>query len=170
MKVPLFKQRKNSCGTTSLRMVLSFFGNNVSENEIIRDVGGLKSYGVRTIKLAEFARKIGLKTKTYSFNKKLADYKTTIKRPEIKDITRYLRKSIPVIINVRHSLLNDTKITKEGHFIVVTGYRNRVFNYNDPDDGKEHTVEEEKLRFAWFNNALDSSAYLLTVWPKKLPK
>lgn len=167
MKVPLLKQKTNTCGTTSLRMVLSYFGKEISENETIRGVGGLKSYGVKTTKLADFARKIGFNAETYSYNRKLADNKTIIKTPEISDITKYLKKSIPVIINVRYSLLNDTKLTKDGHFIVITGYKKGKFFFNDPDGGKERSIDEEKLRFSWFNNALDSSAYLLAVYPKK---
>jgi len=148
-------------------MVLSFFGKEIPETEIIQGVGGLKSYGVKTIKLADFARSIGFNVEAYSYNRKMADDKTVIKNPEISDITKYLKKNIPVIINVRYSLLNDTELTKDGHFIVITGYKKGTFFFNDPDGGKERSINEEKLRFSWFNNALDSSAYLLAVYPKK---
>jgi uncharacterized protein YvpB len=166
MKVPLFKQTPNSCGITSLRMVFSYFGKDVSDKEIIKGVGGLKKYGVRTVQLADYARSKGFKAVTYSFNRKLADSKTVIKNPEVKDITTFLNKKIPVIINIRYSLLHGTRMTKAGHYIVITAFKNNFFTYNDPDDGKEHRIDPEKLRLAWFANVFDSSAYLLAIWPK----
>lgn len=168
MKVPLFKQKTNSCGTTSLRMVMSFLGVDVSEEEIIRGVGGLKSYGVKTVALAEYAKKKGFKTILYSFSKKLSEGKAVIKNPRVLDIRRFLDEGVPVIINVRYSLLKGKSLTKAGHFIVVTNYENGVFIYNDPSDGREHKIDEEMFRLAWFSNIFDSSAYLLVLRPKKV--
>lgn len=166
LKVPRYKQKRNTCGVTALRMVLAHFAQEVSEREIIQAVGGLKKYGVRTVKLAYVADKLGFKTSYFSLNRKLADGNAKIKLPEVRDILNFLKKEIPVIINVRSSLLYDEKPTTQGHFIVITGYKDGRFVYNDPYDGKSHRIAEEKLRFAWFNNVLDSSAYLLAIWPK----
>lgn len=167
MKVPLSRQKKNSCGLTALHMVLKYFGKDVSENQIIRSVGGIKKYGVRTVRLAEFAKRFGFKVECLSYNKRLAGSKAKIKKPNMKDILKFLKKGIPVILAVRSSLLYGEKPSEMGHFIVVTGYKNGIFWYNDPHDGKRHKIAEEDLLFAWFNNVLDSSAYLLTVWPLK---
>jgi len=165
LKVPLFKQKyNNSCGITALRMVLSFYGMNVSENKIIKGVGGLKKYGIRAIRLAEFARSLGFKTKTFSVNKKLADSLTQIKNPDIRYVLKYLGREIPVILNVRYSLLYNKKPTKEGHFIVVSGHKKNYFWYNDPENAKVRKVEANHLKLAWIKNAFDSSAYLLIVY------
>lgn len=44
MKVPLFKQNsKLSCGPTALRMVFAYFEKNISEREIVKGLGGLRS-------------------------------------------------------------------------------------------------------------------------------
>lgn len=145
-------------------MVLAFYGKNISENKIIKEVGGLKKYGVRTTKLAEFARILGFKTRTLSLNKKLADYKTQIKRPDIRDILRYLKRGIPVILSIRYSLLHNEKLKKDGHFIVISGYEKNHFWYNDPEDAKKHKIGNNHLKLAWVSNAEDSSAYLLAIW------
>ncbi len=170
INVPKFKQRKNTCGTTSLRMVLSFWGRDIPEKEIIREVGGLKSYGVKTTKLADFAGKLGFNISCFSYNRKLADGGAKLKLPDTKDIITFLKRGVPVIVNIRYSLLHRLPLTKAGHFIVITGYRGEkdAFRYNDPEDGKSHTIGAEHLRFAWFNNVPDSSAYFLAIWPKKL--
>lgn len=170
MKVPRLKQRPNSCGTTSLRMVMAFWGKDVSEKEVIQGVGGLKSYGVKTTKLAEYARDLGFNTYCLSYNKKLADSRVKIKMPDTEDILIYLRKKVPVIVNVRHSLIYKRPLTRVGHFVVLTGYKKGVFQYNDPRDGKSHHIKEGHFKFAWFNNALDSSGYLLVIYPKTTRK
>ena len=167
MNVPLFRQRKNTCGIIALKMILSYFGKDVDENKIIKAVGGLKSYGVRTVKLAEVAQKLGFTTECLSYNQKLASGKAIIKRPTKKDILKHLKKERPVILNVRSSLFYQRpKLSQAGHFIVITRYKKGLFSYNDPADGKHHRIGEEELQFAWFNEVLDSSAYLLAIWPK----
>ena len=104
MNVPLFKQRRNTCGPTSLRMMLAYFGRDIQESEIIKSVGGIKKYGVRTVKLAKVAKESGFKTECLSYNRKLAAGKAKIKKPDIGDILKYLKQEIPVIICVRCSL------------------------------------------------------------------
>ncbi len=166
LAVPLLKQNKMTCGITALRMVLLYFGKNISSEEIIKKVGGIKKYGVRTIKLAEFAKNLGFKVYCYSYNKKLAKGKARIKKPSKLDIIKFLKKKLPVIISVRSFLLFNEEPSKAGHFIVITKYEKGRFWYNDPDDGKQHKIKEDELLFAWFNNILDSSAYLLVLQPK----
>lgn len=167
MKIPLFRQKKNTCGLTALKMVLAYFGDDIAENELIKLTGKIKRYGIRTIQLSEAAKKLGFKTECLSYNKILAEDKAKIKTPDTNDVLKYLERKVPVILAVRSSLLYGEKLTEEGHFIVIREYRDGIFYYNDPTDGRIHKVGEEALRFAWFNNILDSSAYFLAVWPKK---
>ncbi len=151
-------------------MALKYFGKDIREDQIIRSVGGIKKYGVRTIKLAEFAKKLSFRIECLSYNRKLAKGKAKIKKPNKKDILKFLKKDIPVILAVRSSLLYGEKSSDNGHFIVVTSYKNGIFWYNDPHDGKRHQLAEEDLLFAWLNSVLDSSAYLLAIWPEKSRK
>ncbi len=151
------------CGPTALSMVLYYFGKRVSSKEITKKIGGIKKYGVRTIKLANFAQKLGFKVYCYSYNKRLSKGNAKIKKPAKSDIVRFLKKRLPVIIAVRSSLLFDEEPSEVGHFIVITKYEKGKFSYNDPKDGKRHEIKEDKLMLAWFNNAVDSSAYLLVL-------
>ena len=166
LSVPLFKQGKLECGPTALKMVLHYFGKEVSSNEVTKNIGGIKKYGVKTIKLADFAERLGFKVYCYSYNKKLSKGKARIKKPAKSDIIRFLKKKLPVIIAVRSFLLFNEEPSDMGHFIVITKYEKGAFYYNDPRDGKRHQIEEENLLFAWYNNVLDSSAYLLVLQPK----
>ncbi|PIS40957.1 MAG: hypothetical protein COT26_00570 [Candidatus Kerfeldbacteria bacterium CG08_land_8_20_14_0_20_43_14] len=167
MKIPLFKQKKNTCGLTALRMVLAYFGEKITENDLKKLTGKISRYGVRTVKLSEAAKKLGFETECLSYNKLLAGSKAKIKKPDVKVVLKYLWRRIPVILAVRSSLLHNKKLTKMGHFIVIREYRNGFFHYNDPMDAKIHKIKSEEFRFAWFNNVLDSSAYFLAIWPKK---
>lgn len=165
LSVPLLKQGKLECGPTALWMVLQYFGKQTSVKEIVRDIGWIKKYGVRTIKLAGFAQKLGFKVYCYSYNKKLSKGKAKIKKPAKSDILKFLKKKLPVIIAVRQFLLFNEEPFDMGHFIVITGYEDGKFWYNDPEDGKLHKIKEDDLMFAWLNNVLDSSAYLLVLEP-----
>jgi len=166
MKVPLYKQSKMTCGPACLKMVLAYFNKNISEKEIIKEIGGIKKYGVRMIKLADLARKLNFKVECLSYNKKLAQGKAKIKEPNKADILKYLRKNIPVILAVNSRILSNkqNKNPKLGHFIVITKYQNKNFWYNNPQDGKQHKIKEDELLFAWHNNILNSSGYFLAIW------
>ena len=166
LSVPLLKQKRLECGPTALRMVLHYFGEKVSSGEIIGKIGGIKRYGVRTIALADFAKRAGFKVECYSYNKRLAKGKAEVIRPDKTHILRFLKKRLPVIIAVRAFLLFDGEPTDMGHFIVITKYEKGRFWYNDPEDGKQHRIKENDLMFAWLNNVVDSSAYLLVLHQK----
>ncbi|MCK5460235.1 C39 family peptidase [Candidatus Parcubacteria bacterium] len=166
MQVPLLKQTKSACGPTSLAMVLKYFKTEVPLNEIIKHVGGIKKYGVRIVSLAEYAKKLGFKVYCYSYNKKMSKGNAEIRKPDKKLILNFLKKRLPVIIAVRTFLLRNLEFNKEGHLIVITKYQNGIFWYNDPSYAKKLTIKENDLIFAWHNNILDSSAYMLVLEPK----
>ncbi len=166
LSVPLLKQGKFDCGPIALKMVLQYFNKDISYNQIIKEIGGIKKYGVKTISLASFAKKLGFKVECYSYNKKLAKKIAKIRKPTKIDIIKFLKRKLPVIITVRSFILFNKKLSEIGHFIVITKYEKGIFCYNDPNDGKQHKIRENDLMFAWFNNVLDSSAYLLVLQPK----
>ena len=166
IKVPLLKQGKMECGPTSLRMVLKYFNKTLSQKDIINKIGGLKKFGVRTIDLADFARNLGFDVYCYSNNEKFSHGKADIKKPNKSEILKFLRKDLPVIISVKSYILFNKEKSKNGHFIVVIGYEKGKFNYNDPSDGKQKEINEDKLMKALNENSVDSSAYLLVIQPR----
>lgn len=166
LPVPVFQQEHLQCGPTALRMVLKYFGTDMSAAEIIRQIGGVKRYGVRTVALAKFATHIGFRVHCYSYNPKMSKGLAEIRKPAKEDILRFLRKNLPVILSVRAFLILNEPPSQMGHFVVITGYEKGVITYNDPFDGKRHEIAEADLLFAWHNNILDSSAYLLVLEPK----
>lgn len=167
LQIKPLKAFKNTCGPTSLRMVLTYYGVKKKEKEILKAIGGLrKKYGVHTIRLAEYANHLGFDYECLSYEKRLSHGVAKIKKPDTNDILKFLKRRIPVIITVNAYLLFGYKDKKMGHFIVITGHGDKYFWYNDPYDGKTHRINTEDLKFAWFNNIIHSSAYFLAIWPK----
>src|SRR3989338_6957138 len=159
--VPLLKQTKSACGPTSLAMVLKYFKNEIPLKKIIKDVGDIKSYGVRTTALAKYAKKLGFNVYCFTYNDKIKN--AIQQKPSRNIIIKFLKKKLPVILAVRTFLLRNEKFSKGGHFIVITKYQGGKFWYNDPSSAKEHSIEENDLMFAWYNNVLDSSAHMLVL-------
>lgn len=169
LPVPTLKQKTHlDCGVTALRMVLKYFGRTISSAAVLKRIGGLKRYGVRAIALAEAAESLGFATTIFSYNKEFAQKKAMIKKPSKKFLFDFLRQRIPVIITARTYLLYGySRASRTGHFIVLTGYDGKRFYYNDPYDGKKHSIERKKLLRAWKDHARDSSAYLLALHLKR---
>lgn len=165
MKVPMCKQTKGACGPTSLKMVLAYYDVRESLRNIIKSVGGIKKQGVRMVKLAKYAKDLEFDIVCLTYNKKLGCGKAKYKKPDLSDIRKYIRRSIPVIVCLKTKYLFK-EATHSGHYVVITGYRNRKFSYNDPHDGKKHGIGGGKFYQAWYENSLDSSAYLLTIYNK----
>ena len=167
MNVPLTRQKyKLGCGAAALSMVMQYFGDEISEKDIVKYCGGFKSYGLKTTDLARFAREKGYKVECLTFNLDRADGMATLKTPKTQDIIRFLKKNIPVIINVNVSALRNTAPNNRGHFLVINDYKNGRFYYNDPSRkyGGKFSMNYDSLLFAWFTNVLDSSAYFLAIW------
>ena len=152
------------CGPTCVAMVLKYYGKEIPIKEITKGVGGVqKNIGVRCIKLSEYVKSFGFKTHCYSYNKEMSKGKAIIQKPSKEQILKFLKKGIPVIISVRSFLLYNKPYNKAGHYIIITNYKNGVFSYNDPYRYKRKEIKENDLLFAWYNNIVDSSGYLLAI-------
>jgi ABC-type bacteriocin/lantibiotic exporter with double-glycine peptidase domain len=90
-----------------------------------------------------------------------------IKRPDVRDLYRLVRRKIPLIIYLSTSALYEKQREGSGHSVVIIGFDKGGFYYNDPLDGGEHKISNDKLLFAWHNNVLDGTAYLLVVEKEK---
>lgn len=123
------------------------------KNELIENVGILERK----------AKKIDEKNLIHSLHEFLKiGGNFNIDFPNKKFIINYLEKKIPVIITVSSGVFFERK-TDAGHFIVITGYDNGKFYYNDPAFGIKGEMDENKLLFSWYSNIIDTSAYLLAI-------
>jgi uncharacterized protein YvpB len=209
LNIPLLKQKyKTGCGLAAMSMVYKYFGKEVSEDKISKEIGGLTKWGSFAAEHALMARNLGFTVTCHSYNlehfepadaklsraglikktknlikkeKKAhnrrllksiykvlqSDIDFKMKIPSLNVIKKFLDKKIPVVVAVKSAVLfEEKKDLKSGHYIVLTGYKNDKFYYNDPKYGKAKSISADKLIFALSTNVFDSSAYLLVVKPK----
>ena len=152
-------------------MLLKYFGtNNVSQLKIKKEVGGIKKYGVAALKLAKYASYLGFNTHCYSYYRRLQKTNIITKKPSKPIIIKYLNKKLPIIACVRSHYLYNEKPLREGHFIVVSGYDNKNFYYNDPYDRKSKKINQQLFMRALNEQAHDYLEYLLIIDKKENQK
>lgn len=138
LKVPIMRQDRNACGTTSLAMIGEFFGRSISPQEIDR---AIRTYGLGTApdNLLSFARDNGFR----------AEMKN---EASIDDLTRMIDQGVPPMIMVEPGDPNDMTL----HYVVVSGYDRGPdgevsrLKLTDPN-GREREVTPQELMASWDN-------------------
>ncbi len=125
-----FEQKPGYCGPASLKMVLSYFGVDKSEEELARLSNCSKSKGVETKSLLSAAKKLGFK----GFVKDFSD---------VKDIKKFLNKKIPVIV--------DWFSVDDGHYSVVVGMDRKNVYLQDPELGRLKVIKIKDFKTVWFD-------------------
>jgi ABC-type bacteriocin/lantibiotic exporter with double-glycine peptidase domain len=141
LKLKPFKQSYGMCGAACIKMIMDYYGIKHSENywaklianKIDKKTGKINIfYGSSEDKMLSTAKSLG-------FNKNVFKQLSTI-----KEIKKYIKKNIPVIVNW---------FSKEegGHFSVVVGFEKDKILLADPHFGaiKKHNLEEFEDR--WFD-------------------
>jgi len=67
LRIPYFKQRKMTCGPSCLQQVLSYYGKEITLDEILKEVK-MSKYGTWTEYLGIYAIKHGFKAKLIYYN------------------------------------------------------------------------------------------------------
>jgi len=69
LNVPLIKQKyKVSCGSAAMSMVYKYFGKDISEEKIIKEIGRLTKWGSFVTDHALIAKNLGFKVTCHSYN------------------------------------------------------------------------------------------------------
>jgi uncharacterized protein YvpB len=123
--VPIYRQPYMDCGPTSLRMVLNFYGKNLSQEEIGK---ARRGRGTTVSDMESFPRSMGFEV--YSFY----DWK--------KEEMKYLiAQGYPLIaLGVRPpNWSKNEKYSGEGHYVVLVGYdeSKNIYNVHDPNGGRK---------------------------------
>ena len=104
LKLKPFEQKPGYCGPASLKAVLSYFGVEKGEMSLVRLSKCSKDKGVEAENLLRAAKKLGFK----GFIKDYSDF---------KDVKKFLKKKIPVIV--------DWFSVDEGHYSVIVGINDK---------------------------------------------
>jgi len=69
LNVPLLKLKyKSGCGLAAMSMVYKYFGKEISEGKIKKEIGGLTKWGRFAVEHALMARNLGFKVTCHSYN------------------------------------------------------------------------------------------------------
>jgi ABC-type bacteriocin/lantibiotic exporter with double-glycine peptidase domain len=132
LKVPYYAQMQiNTCGPASLKMVFDFFGDNLTEPELVRAAKTTKD-GTPHFNLINVARRNGF----YCYVHEGASF---------NQIKHFIDIGFPVIINYQEPDTND------GHYAVVVGYKRNTFILNDPWNGHKFKLLEKDLNERWYD-------------------
>jgi ABC-type bacteriocin/lantibiotic exporter with double-glycine peptidase domain len=130
LKTPYYKQSLDfSCGPTSAKMVLEYYGIRVKVKELWKEAK-LNENGTTKKNLVKLFRK-------YDFIVKIRRYR------DIERIKRALLKSRPVIVNFIEPS------NEEGHFAVVVGFDKKNILLNDPWNGPYFKIEKKEFLERW---------------------
>ncbi len=102
--VPFHKQRPRECGPAALAMLGNFWGKNVTQEEISREIYLPKLRGSLNVELALYAERFGLWTRPYE--------------GALDDIRQKIRAGVPVLVLGRQPI----PFLKFYHYWVVIGY------------------------------------------------
>ncbi len=127
IKVKLFKQSKGYCGPASLKMALSNYGINKSENDLAKLTKTNRITGCKEENIIKIAKRFGFKA--------YLKQKSTIK--ELKSLAD---NNIPTIVAW-------TSPEEEGHYSVVVGFNKENIFLADPHFGK---IKKYEIR--WFKD------------------
>jgi len=134
ISIELFKQSEGFCGPASLKMVLSYYGTEKTEDELADLMGATREYGCDPIDIVSAAEKVGFS----------AQYK---ERSSIEEITSFIDQKIPVIVQWFSPEEN-------GHYSVISGYEGDNLVMVDPLTGSFRKIASQDFLNRWFE--LDS--------------
>ena len=128
------------CGPASLKIVLEYYGVNKSEEELAGLCKVKRGLGTddKAIKIA--AEKLGFKVKIKN-------------NSSFKDIEKWLKKEVPVIVDWFTKGRTDygDSSTADGHYSVVMGLDDEFIYLQDPELGAMRKINRDDFMRVWFD-------------------
>jgi ABC-type bacteriocin/lantibiotic exporter with double-glycine peptidase domain len=128
LEVPFVAQEKDTCGPAALAMVLRFWGQAATHDELAAELGARELKGVAGSRLAEAARSRGLTAVAYEGD-----------AAQLRD---YVEKGRPLIVAW-------DKGRGRFHNVVVTGFEGEDVVVNDPAEGASRRVKAGDFEKRW---------------------
>ena len=128
------------CGPASLKMVLSYYGIEKTEQELAELCNTTLHLGTDDHGLKKAAEALG--------------FHVIIKNEStFEDIEGWLNKNVPVIVNwfTRGRMDYDDSCVSDGHYSVVVGLDEEYIYLQDPEIGSMRKLEREDFMTVWFD-------------------
>lgn len=128
------------CGPATLKILLSYYGLEKSEEELAQLCGIDKHLGIDDQAIKKVAEQLGFKVEIKNF----ADY---------SDMQSWLKKGVPVIVNwfTRGRSDYGDSVVADGHYSVVMGLDDENIYLQDPEIGKMRTIARSEFMKVWFD-------------------
>lgn len=129
--VPFIKQKPDYCGPASLAMIFNFYGLNVSQDDIAREIFSTELKGTLSLEMVSYAFKKGFDADVYNGS--------------MADLRAKLEAGFPLIVSHKAEK-NDKRI----HYLVVFGFDDgkEVF-YSHSDTKQALTIDYRKFLKHW---------------------
>ncbi|MDP2741610.1 MAG: C39 family peptidase, partial [bacterium] len=121
-------------------ILLSYYGIDKTEKELAKMAGWNKILGIDEDGIKKTAEKLGFKVKIKN-------------NSSFKDIEKWLKKGIPVIVDWFTRGRNDypESETADGHYSVVMGLDDKFIYLQDPEIGKMRKIKRYDFMRVWFD-------------------
>lgn len=134
--IPGFVQSPSYCGPACLKMVLHYYGTEVSEDELGRVAKTTLEHGTTNENLLLAAQTYGLSGVWHEFG-------------TLEELREYTEKNIPVIVEWFSS--DESPDPGETHFSIIIGVDDTRVILLDPEDGKRYELSYAKFMSVWFS-------------------
>lgn len=131
LKIKPFRQKTGLCGPAVLKMVLAYYGVEVTENELAERTHCDPELGIGGEKMLEVVNQMGMK----GYIKDNASFE------DLEDLV--VKKGIPVIV--------DWFSEDDGHYSVVVDLDGENIYLQDPEIGHLRAMRRSKFYRVWFD-------------------
>jgi ABC-type bacteriocin/lantibiotic exporter with double-glycine peptidase domain len=130
LSVKPLRQKPNFCGVASLKMVLDYFGCDISEKKLIELTGATPQKGTSGMAMKAAAEALR--------------FSATIKdRADFKDIQLWLAKKVPPIVDWFHE--------GDGHYSVAVALDKNYIFLQDPEIAGIRKIKRADFKRVWFD-------------------
>jgi predicted double-glycine peptidase len=130
-----------SCGASAVQSILVYYGVDMTEVEIQKKVGTEEVFGTHIKRIKKFLDDLGFKYEEAT-------------NMTIKDIEKYIDKSIPVMIAIQawpeDPTIDYEKDWDDGHYVVAIGYDDKNIIFDDPSvHSQRGIIPKDELLKRW---------------------
>ena len=130
----------NMCGPASLKILLSYYGVDKSEQELAQLANIVPDIGIDDKSIARVAKSLGFKVQIKN-------------ESSFSDIEEWLKRGVPVIVDWftrGRSDYSDSEVA-DGHYSVVIGLDDKYIYLQDPEIGAVRKIKREDFIKVWFD-------------------
>lgn len=142
LPVKLFQETLNAsmCGPASLKIVLSYYGVEKTEEELAVLCEKDDDLGTDDQSLKKAAEQLGFKVEIHN-------------ESTFEDIEEWLDRKVPVIVNwfTRGRTDYTDSDVSDGHYSVVMGLDDEYIYLQDPETGSMRELERDNFMTVWFD-------------------